>query len=329
MVRRKLERWSALDLAEGLQLAHAVAALQVLGVLDAMKEPVTAQTLSDGHDLDPELLRGVLEYAASRTNLVCKTDRGFTISEHYTAQARFLLNLYAGAYADNASRLATLLRRPALAGSMIDLVAHARAFDASEAGGGALAAIVSQLRLNHVLDLGCGAGALLRELAAGDCEFVGWGLDRNPSMCRAARVRARQAGLATRVKVFHGDGRNPGASIPPRVVARVQNVVASQFVNEMFRGGTSRVETWLRRMRRLLPGRMLVISDYYGRLGHGFRTMHRETLLHDYVQLISGQGVPPPDSDAWLAVYRAAGCRPLHVIEDRTATTRFVHLVGL
>ncbi|MET5020077.1 methyltransferase, partial [Burkholderia pseudomallei] len=90
-----------------------------------------------------------------------KTGDRFSASEHYTAQARFLLNLYAGAYADTASRLATLLRRPALAGTTVDRVAHARAFEASEAGGGALAASISHLHLNHGLDLGCGAGTLL------------------------------------------------------------------------------------------------------------------------------------------------------------------------
>jgi hypothetical protein len=51
-------------------------------------------------------------------------------------------------------------------------------------------------------------------------------------------------------------------------------------------------------------------------------------LLHDYAQLISGQGVPPAGLDEWKAIYSEAGCRLAHVIEDR-ATPLFVHIVLL
>jgi hypothetical protein len=64
------------------------------------------------------------------------------------------------------------------------------------------------------------------------------------------------------------------------------------------------------------------------RLGVDARGEDRETLLRDYVQLISGQGVPPARMSEWRAIYAAAGCRLAHVIED-TATTRFIHVVML
>jgi SAM-dependent methyltransferase len=328
MTKQKLERKSALDLAEGLQLAFAFLALLKLDVFSAMEQPVNADTLSDAYQLDPQLLKGVLEYLAIRTNLVCKTEHGFAVTKQFNAEARFVLNLYADAYAKNASRLTKLMRKPALAASTVDLVAHARAFSGEQTADGTLAAILGQLKLNHILDVGCGSGVLLREMATNDEAFVGWGLDRNAAMCKAARTQLRKAGVAKRVKVFHGDGGNLKSSIPVDVLALAQNLTACQFVNEMFRGGTSELEGWLQHTRRLLPGRMLIVSDYYGRLGQGVPAIHRETLLHDYAQLISGQGVPPPDSSAWQAIYRAAGCRLLHVIEDRV-TTRFIHLLRL
>jgi hypothetical protein len=58
------------------------------------------------------------------------------------------------------------------------------------------------------------------------------------------------------------------------------------------------------------------------------RKLQRETLLHDYVQLISGQGIPPATAAEWRSIYSQAGCRLVHVIDD-TSTTRFIHVIAL
>ncbi|HEU4389890.1 MAG TPA: methyltransferase, partial [Blastocatellia bacterium] len=67
---------------------------------------------------------------------------------------------------------------------------------------------------------------------------------------------------------------------------------------------------------------------YYGRLIQGKKGASRETLLHDYAQLISGQGVPPASAAEWHSIYKRAECRLLHIIEDK-ATSRFVHIIRL
>ena len=145
-------------------------------------------------------------------------------------------------------------------------------------------------------------------------------------MCRVAQVRIRAERLGTQVKVFESDSRRLRAVLPPDVRANVQAVTACQVANEMFGAGQSRVVAWLRGIRKMLPGRPLLIMDYYGRLGSKTQGGDRETLLHDYVQLISGQGIPPASMAEWRAIYTEAECRLAHVIEDR-ATTRFVHIV--
>jgi hypothetical protein len=79
---------------------------------------------------------------------------------------------------------------------------------------------------------------------------------------------------------------------------------------------------------KVLPDRPLLIADYYGRLGRKKGRISRETLLHDYAQLISGQGVPPASAVEWRSIYSRAGCRLVHIIEDKK-TTRFVHILVL
>jgi hypothetical protein len=96
----------------------------------------------------------------------------------------------------------------------------------------------------------------------------------------------------------------------------------------MFTDGHYQAVKWLRGLRQVLPGRPLLIADYYGRLGQKRVRLSRETLLHDFAQVISGQGVPPANASQWRAIYSRAGCQLIHIIEDKT-TTRFIHILRL
>ena len=148
-------------------------------------------------------------------------------------------------------------------------------------------------------------------------------------MRKVARSRLRAARLDKRVRVLKGDCTRLGSALPFDVVASIRAVTACNVANELFADGDARAVEWLRGLRKLLPKRPLLLVDYYGRLGHKKKPLpSRETLLHDYAQLISGQGVPPSDAAHWRAIYTRAGCRLLHIIEDQS-TTRFVHILRL
>lgn len=323
------ERWNTFDLIEAFQLSHAVATLHDLELFKALKKPATADELSARYALDAGLLRGILEYVVARTDLLRKSGERFVATRSYTGESRFLLDLYVGAYGSNAAQLAKLLKDSSVAPKAIDRVRHARAFEAVDGATlGVLPKLIRQLEFNHVLDLGCGNGALLLELARQESEFVGWGLDLNPAMCRVARARIRTARLGKRVHVLGGDCRNLNSVLPTKVSDVVRAVTACNVANEMFTDGHSHAITWLRDMRKVLPGRPLLIADYYGRLGHKKGHLPRKTLIHDYAQLISGQGVPPASAAEWRSIYSRAGCQLIHIIEDKT-TTRFIHILRL
>ena len=115
--------------------------------------------------------------------------------------------------------------------------------------------------------LGCGSGDLLVQMGVADPNFVGWGIEVNPALCRAARARVRTACLTRRVHVIEGDSRTLGAVLPKAVRREVTGVTACQVANEMFRSGVDAAVAWLRGIRKTLPGRPVLINDYYGRLG--------------------------------------------------------------
>ena len=326
--------WSVLELMEAFLLAHAVAVLHELNLFEALEKPRTAAELARNHDCDLSILRGTLEYVAARTELLRKSGQKFVVTRKYDPRARFLLDLYSGAYGHNASHLLELINDPASAADLVDRARHARAFAAVHGSPIAvLPDLIRQLGFNCLLDVGCGNGGLLLELAAGDPEFIGWGLEQNNAMCKLARARIGAAGVTERIKVIRGDCADLELSLPMKVKARVGAIRACNVVNEMFAGGPTRATTWLRNLRRVFPRRSLLLVDYYGRLGVKARpsesvTALRWTLLHDYAQLISGQGIPPSGLKEWRSIYRKAGCRLVHVLEDQD-TTRFIHILRL
>jgi SAM-dependent methyltransferase len=321
-------RRTALDIAEGLHLAYVVAALRARGLFASMETtPVPAAVLARRHRLDEEMLGGSLAYLAARTDLVVRSEAGYAIGAGYDGEARFLIDLYIRAFGPAAANLAATLRHPGHAAAKVDRRAQADAF-AEDGGDRPLAALLRQLKFNHILDLGCGNAPILRALAAADEGFVGTGIDANPAMCRAGRRQARAAGLGRRVRILEGDARRPERLLDAKSRGRIETIVARDFVNELCRGGGRAAVAWIRRMRRLFPGRVLVVADYYGGLGGAGPPADRHILLHDFAQLISGQGVPPPDMAGWQALYEAAGCRLAHVVEDDNSA-RFIHFVSL
>jgi SAM-dependent methyltransferase len=328
LLEPKDERWSTFDLVEAFHLSHAISTLHSLGVLETLRRPSTPEAAAKIHGLDPSLIGGLLEYVAARTTLVRKRGRRFSSTECYSPHSRFLLELYTGAFRDHAVHLEKLLRRPKLGPAAVDRKSHARAFKiARSIPVSGLPELIQQLQFNHVLDIGCGPGTLLMQFAKQNQDFAGWGLEANPAMCKVARAEIRSAGIKG-IQIIEGDSRNLQRALPADVRSGVAAVTACQVANEMFGVGSSGFVAWLRGLSSVFPGRPLLIADYYGRLGSKASGNQRETILHDYVQLISGQGVPPSSIKKWKALYAEAGCRLLHAIED-TNTTRFIHVVVL
>jgi SAM-dependent methyltransferase len=66
--------------------------------------------------------------------------------------------------------------------SLVDQRSHAKAYE--ELGGPGvdiLPDLIRQLGFNFFLDIGCGSGTLLLDLAEGDSNFIGCGIDISPA----------------------------------------------------------------------------------------------------------------------------------------------------
>ncbi len=322
-----MQQWSPLDLAEGYHLALLFGVLDRIGVVDAMTKPRASRTLATKFGLDADLLEAGLELLSSRTNLVSGTVGAYSLTRACDDRARFLVRQYIGAYG-RLMDLEGVLRGRRSSAALVDEREHARAFAAlCGRRKSSLGDVVMKLRLNHVLDLGCGVGSLLLELSRRRRGFVGWGVDSNPYMCSFARRSLARAGNG-RLAVYRGDCRQLDTVLPAHVFSRVEVVTAANLANGFFADGGAGAVKWLRHLKTVLPGRLCLIADYYGRLGVPRMSGPRHVSLHDWIQCISGQGVPPASFAGWKHLYASAGCKVLHHI-DVDAGSYFVHLLHL
>lgn len=322
-------RFSIEQLMEGLQVGHSVAALTELGVMDQLTRPRDLVEVAGQLGLDATALGGIVDHLARATHLVRRTGRRFRTTRAWNQQATFLVQMYGLAFGKNVAQTALLLRNPHKAPGLVDRRYHAAALESGSrrtVGASVIPGLIRQLGIRRVLDLGCGPANLLIRAACADVEFRGWGVEASLAVIRSGRRRVREASVGRRVRLFHGDARKMSL-LPRDVLAQVQAVVASQLVNEFFGDGTVAAVKWLTEVRSVFPGRVMIVADYYGRLGSR-RSSIPMTLIHDHAQLLSGQGIPPPRLQDWSGIYQQAGARLVSVFED-VKTTRFIHILAL
>lgn len=130
---------------------------------------------------------------------------------------------------------------------------------------------------------------MLVDVAARVPDFVGWGLDINGAICGYARRRAALAEV-TRLTFLEGDCRQSTAEIPPAIATEVRVLTAASVANEFFADGTAPAVAWLSDLRQGVPGRTMLIADYYGRLGARRGSCPPEILLHDFIRLFPARG---------------------------------------
>jgi SAM-dependent methyltransferase len=320
---------SAFDLVEHFHLAYAACALHSTGVLSQLDRSRSAEDVAAANGLDTQLTTAVLQFLAERTELIERSGESYRATEQYDAWARAILDQYIGAYGPNAEALVEILRNPLLARGLVNRDRHAAALESLPGPGAAvLCDVLEQLQLDRVLDLGCGPAGFLVTMAMRNSRFVGWGLDISPAMCDAARSRVAAAGFADRLHIYEGDCAAIDNIVPEEIRVHIQALTAASVLNEFFVPDSGKAIEIIQCLRKCFFGKLLVVADYYGNLSQFGRSSSPFWALHDYIQAISGQGVPPADNLAWIPIYEQAGCTLLRAFDGPSGES-FVHLVRL
>lgn len=318
-----ISKRSLFDVFQGHYAAELLLYLRRAGVLESWRQPQTPAALARQTGIAAMDLRLILEFLTATTNVIERDVRGrYAVVNVAYGDLAFQLEKFIGAYGPCIREFGrATLDQKALADAFVEGTKNrtAPAVD-----------LIRDAGLHCIVDLGCGPASLLVQLAAVDSQFRGFGVDATKVMCRVARDAVRERGLERRIKIVHADASDIGKPLS-RHLRDIDGVHCSSFLNEFFGSGRDPVAV-LKRLRQLLPGRPLFVVDYYGELGHRRTSslQHPVTLLQDVAQVASGQGVPPPDMQAWRRIYRRAGCRLIRAMDFETSHLRwFIHEVRL
>lgn len=328
-----MERLKVINLIEGAHLLKAVSLLYKSGLSEILKEPKTVESLVSFSGFEHGKLESMLWYLAERTDFIEKKGEGtYQLNEAYFSyrKSEFLIRQYAQAYSFDGDILEYSLKGVKTV-SFVDEEKHALAYKKLEgAGFPFLKKLIGQMDVNCVLEFGCGAGNLLMELAREHKGFRGYGVDANKEMYTRFTENISKYNLSGQLTAFHGNAEKPNGIINEAGLKEVELIVAASLVNSFFSEGEGQIINWLQMMKSVFPDRRLLIADYYGRMGVDHYSNSPEILLHDWVQLISNQGIPPAEEGAWRKIYEKAGCRLLDTMEpEKSLIPFFVHLVSL
>ena len=324
-----------LDALTGHAASRILYNLHRLGLVEKLQRPTDIDVLAEEAGVDAVWLRHVLNFLAADGGIVQRVgDATYVIRPECggSAHVGFELAKFVGAYGaclDEPGPAPAAVNESALADAFLGWSKSARREPHEPS---AAAAVLRKHGLaSALLDLGCGPGDLLIELARGDPSFRGVGIDLSAAMCTAARRRAEEAGVALQVEVRQGDALDIVSQMSASVRNHIQAVHAASYFNALFGAGTRRAVDALVGLSEFLPGRVLVNHDYYGRLSRGADGAFPEwTLLQDVAQTCSGQGVPPSDRDTWESLYLEARCTLIDVYEgDGDSYRRFMHVIRL
>jgi SAM-dependent methyltransferase len=284
---------------------------------------------------DPVFLGGVLDFVLIKTELIDRNS-----SDEYrlrfgakTTEARFLLHKYMGAYGAIGTHLEDVSKNRSFGKTLVSGLGLAAAFESIVPRDFLLTrTLFADAGVKRLLDIGCGNGELLLDFVASDSNCFGVGIDQNIAMLDFGRERAKLLGCHSRIKLVEGDATSRARLTQIAKKFGIDAVYASSLFNEFFDDGRDTALQYLLMLKSIFPGKKMFICDYYGVLGscQKLTRSNRQAPLHDFVQLMSGQAVPPSTRSRWVELYCDAGCRTRSILEGNSGGFHwFIHVIDL
>lgn len=251
--------------ADGFEWICSLAALFECGLLGALdrERPTTAAALADRLGLVPSLTAAALDLLEAR-QVVARGADGVVLSEAgarlvSSELARALAVLVPRAYGATFMRAGDLLTGRARAGDDVVRDPLARAtgrslFQRAAGQNHRIIAALEERNVRRVVDLACGVGALLLDLAARP-GLGGVGID----LCQEAIERARATAAGSQVRFVHGDPLDP--SVAAREADGAEAFTLLGASHECERVSDDTLCEFFSQLCRRAPGRWFLLGD--------------------------------------------------------------------
>jgi SAM-dependent methyltransferase len=293
--------------------------------------------------LDPFILRSLVEYMIGRglmapagdgagTAAIVLTDRGRPYWNYIT---RGVLTSHMAGYNQMLVHLGPLLRKE------IDIYDPKLDRDgrlvASGSGYALLGSstipwilkIVNQFGGRFVMDIGCGAGGFLIQLAVRWPDGGGIGIDMNADAVAQAKLNAQRFGVGDRVTFHQAKLSAEPMALDPQLLSRVDTLTAMYLIHEFAgRGGPAAITAALAQLRKQFPGRKLLMLEGAradpAALGANPPRTHAQ-LDYSFIHPLSRQG-PLRTPEEWEAIIKDAGAKLIERIPGFAQVPQWISL---
>jgi 2-ketoarginine methyltransferase len=176
--------------------------------------------------------------------------------------------------------------------------------------------MVRSLGRRYVLDLGCGDGAFLMELAASEPAIRGLGIDIDPPVVELAHQQIKGSGFADRLEATVGDmfevggqGSASGASATRTLLIedreKIDCLTACDTFHEYLWDGEQRIVELLAGLKATFPNAMLVVGEFCKQSHQSLRRRPTAFLEHHLFHQLTNQRIET--ADRWRQIFAAAG----------------------
>ncbi len=306
-------------------LAQVLVALWDSGLYEYIRNrnSVDIGAASENLGLDPEILGCLIEYLVG-WGIMAQQGTSFVLTEkgrpYWNYITRGVLTAHLAGYNQLLTHLGPLLRKemdindPRL-NRCGRLVASGSGY--ALMGSGTIPWIlklIKQLGGRYVMDIGCGAGDFLIQLALNWPDGAGIGIDMNREVVAEANQNAERCGVSDRLTFCHAQLSAAPMPIRPEALSQVDTLTAMYLLHEFAgRGGPAAIVAAMTQLRKQFPGRKLLMLEGERADPVALQTAPPRTyaqLDYSFIHPLSRQG-PLRNPAEWEDIIRSAGAKLL------------------
>ena len=312
-----LKTWSQ-NIRNGYIRSYILFALHETGVFDTMRQipNLDVNELAKKCRLNPNLLKGVLNFLYHADEIILKKDDKFSLTEKglqwlFTDPVLAMSFGAVGAYSCILTELVSSLRNEKKYGIDFirkgDLIAKG-SYYTGRANYPWVLENMKELGVKKVADLGCGSADVLISLCESNQDLKGVGIDISKSALEEAQKRINKKKLANRISLSLGDLYKPETFA--NSVKDVDAFNAIMVMHEFLRDGKDAVIQMFKNMKKAFEGKYFFVGEFDCLSDEEYQNLYYPDRIHflfyqHMIHPLTNQGLAHKED--WLEIFDKAG----------------------
>ena len=319
------------SIRRGYALSFLLYSFHDSGVFDYLKDgkPKSSKEISLKLNLNEKILRSGLNFFVHADNSIIKDNNGKFIltkigmDRIFSNQAMAMSLGAVGAYNVILTQYTAAMQEKKFYGK--DFIRDGRLVAKSSVLTGRanypwVVEKLKELKVETVVDLGCGSGDIIIDFCKRNKNLLGVGLDINPGAILEATERVNQAGLSEKISLIEGDMINP-STYSSKIRSKDKKLAfnAIMALHEFLRDGEKAVVDILKKMKKQFPNSYFILGEFNKCSDEEFAEIPLFERMHMlfYQEIIHGltdQGLA--NMDTWKKMFDEADVKLLEVKDN-------------